>query len=75
MTKPLFPVALSIKDAAAATRLPVRLIRRAIYQDATLEAYMVKDRVRILVVDFVEWLRSMPRATLLRAKKRQGQTS
>jgi hypothetical protein len=65
----LFPVALSILGAAEATKLPRRLIRRAVYQDATLEARMVEGRVRIPVICLVEWLRKMPLATLKAARK------
>jgi hypothetical protein len=68
MAKPLFPIALSITDAAHATRLPSRVIRRAVY-DASLEAHMCGDRVRIPVVCLVDWIRSLPRATLAKATK------
>lgn len=67
---PLFPVALSILGAAEATKLPRRLIRRAVYQTAELEARIIEGRVRIPVEALVAWLRTMPLATLRAARNR-----
>jgi hypothetical protein len=65
----LFPVALSIPAAAESMKLPLRVIREAVYKYATLEAYIVEGRVRIPVVALVEWIKTYPRATLARATR------
>jgi hypothetical protein len=64
----LFPVAVSISMAAELTKLPVRLVREAIYKTGELEARIVGNRVRIPVESIVAWLRTFPRATLHRLK-------
>ncbi len=62
----LFPVALSPSAAAESMKLPLRVIREAIYSTGELEAYIVgNNRVRIPVESLVRWLKTKPRATLL----------
>lgn len=67
----LFPVAVSPSMAAELTKLPLRVIREAIYSEATLEARVVNGRVRIPVPSIIEWLKTFPRATLHRIRKGQ----
>lgn len=57
-TRPLFPCALSASAAADSLSVPLRKVQRAL-QNAELPAYDAGgNRVRILVVDLVEWVRS-----------------
>ena len=65
----LFPVALSPSAAAESMKLPLRVIREAIYSTGELEAYIVNNRVRIPVESLVRWLKTKPRATLLNHKR------
>ncbi len=65
----LFPLAVSPSMAAELTKLPLRVIREAVYSTATLEARMVNGRVRIPVEAIIAWLSTFPRATLHRIRK------
>lgn len=65
----LLPWALSPSAAAESLNIPLRLIMNAIYRDATLEAYLINNRVRIPVDCLLAWVKSHPRVTILKWKK------
>jgi len=66
-TRSLFPVALSVQASADALKIPRRVIADAI-KSAELVAYAGSGRrVRILVPDLIEWVRTTwPRASIKR---------
>jgi hypothetical protein len=59
--KPLFPIALSPAATADALQIRLKVVRDAILSGA-LPAYQTDRRVRVLVADLVEWVRTWPRA-------------
>ncbi len=70
--KPFWPVALSISRASAAIGVPLRIVRDAAYSGA-IEAYELPGgRVRIPTESLVAWLRSWPRATLLKHRRKMS---
>jgi hypothetical protein len=71
----LFPMALSLSAACDALGVSRAALRRAVYVEATLAAYVGPNRsVRILVPDLCDWVRrEWPRATLLKWRKKETQ--
>lgn len=67
----LLPLALSPAAAAESLGLPVRLIHESIYKTATLEAFLIKNRVRIPVDSLLMFVHSFDRATVLNMKRRK----
>jgi len=67
----LLPLALSPAAAAESLSLPVRFIHECIYKTATLEAFLIKNRVRIPVDSLLRFVHSFDRATVLNMKRRK----
>lgn len=65
----LLPWALSPSAAAESLGIPLRLIREAIYKTGMLEAYLINNRVRVPVDCLLAWVKSHPRATILKWRK------
>lgn len=66
----LFPISLSPAAAAEAMKLPLRVIREGVYRTGEIPAYIVAGRVRIPVPSLLDWLKSKPRATLSRTRRK-----
>jgi len=72
--KRLLPLALSPAAAAESLGLPVRFIHQCLYRDATLEGFLIKNRVRIPVDSLLRFVHSFPRATILNMRRRKKET-
>lgn len=67
----LFPIALSLESAAKAIRIPVRVLREAVFQRGELAAFRgPNNTTRVIVRDLEDWIRTWPRAVIARKIKR-----